>query len=91
MEFKRKLSEKEQLKYYFSPKNRKTRDPKDTDRKYHLNLIKQKDLKRCPGLPKIVEIEAGNSFETIIEVSEANSIVCISIQTLDYDIQFGLF
>ena len=44
-----------------------------------------------PGHPKIVEIEAGNSFETIIECSDANSIVCISIQTIDYDIQFGLF
>jgi len=44
-----------------------------------------------PGHPKIVEVEAGNSYETIIECSQADAIVCISIQTLDYDIQFGLY
>ena len=39
----------------------------------------------------VADIEAGQAFSTIIDVEFENSIICISMKTLDYDLKIGLF
>lgn len=39
----------------------------------------------------VVDIGAGQQFCTIIEISNRDSIICISLKTLGYDIKIGLY
>jgi hypothetical protein len=43
------------------------------------------------GIPKLIEVEAGQEFITIIEVDKARSVISIMFQTAAYDIQFGFY
>jgi hypothetical protein len=61
------------------------------NQKYHLKDIQFSDLQPITGHPRNIEILAGKKFETNIVVTVPFSIICVSFQTPEFDIQIGLY
>lgn len=61
------------------------------NQKYHLKDIQFSDLQPITGHPRNIEILAGKKFETNIVVTIPFSIICVSFQTPEFDIQIGLY
>ena len=94
-QFKNKIMAREGLKFYLHPTNRGKFNNIDGKSlklmKYILKPQPLNSLNLEVGHYKTIEIGAGQTFEFSVEVSAPLSIICINFQTIDYDIQFGLY
>ena len=89
-EFSKALRSSEKLAFYRTEQNHERRE-NNVNTQYHLKKIKFEDLQPISGHLIEREILAGTAFYIPVEISAAQSIICLSFHTPDFSIRIGIF